>query len=65
MNTSQKIDFRLPEGQLLKLLGFADEMLAMIEADMENLSPEEQRAAKELRHIINKIVNIHKEKTNG
>ena len=40
MNTSQKIDFRLPEGQLLKLLGFANEMLAMIEADMDNISPE-------------------------
>jgi hypothetical protein len=65
MNISQKIDFRLPEGQLLKLLGFAHEMLSMIESDMGNISPEEQRAAKELRHIINKMVNIHKEQTNG
>ena len=63
MNISRKIDLRIPEGQLLKLLGFADEMLTMIEADAESLGEAELRASKELRHIINKVANIHREQT--
>ena len=53
------IKIKLPEGQLIKLLGFADEMLIMIESS--ELSPEEERAAKELRHIFNKTYNIYKD----
>lgn len=53
------IKIKLPEGQLIKLLGFADEMLTMVEAN--ELSPEEERAAKELRHIFNKTFSIYKE----
>ena len=60
----RKIDLRVPEGQLLKLLGFTDEMLSMIESNPDGLTPEEERAAKELRHILNKLFNIYKEQVN-
>lgn len=57
----QKINLRVPETQLKKLLGFADEMLTMIESDMDNLDEQETQAAKELRHILNKVVNMYRE----
>jgi len=57
----QKINLRVPETQLQKILGFSDEMLTMIESDMDNLSEHEVHAAKELRHILNKIVNMYRE----
>lgn len=57
----RKIDLRVPEAQLQKLLGFSDEMLTMIEADLANLSEPEIHAAKELRHILNKVVNMYRE----
>ena len=57
------IKIKLPEGQLIKLLGFADEMLIMIESS--ELSPEEERAAKELRHIFNKTYNIYKDQVDA
>lgn len=57
----QKINLRVPETQLQKLLGFADEMLTMIESDLDNLGEHEKHAAKELRHILNKIVNMYRE----
>ena len=53
------IKIKLPEGQLIKLLGFADEMLMMVESS--ELNQEEERAAKELRHIFNKTYNIYKD----
>ena len=57
----RKIDLRVPEAQLKKLLGFTDEMLTMIESDLDNLSEQEAQAAKELRHILNKVVNMYRE----
>jgi len=60
----KKIELRVPEGQLVKLLGFTDEMLSMIESNQKGLTPEEDRAAKELRHILNKLFNIYKEQVN-
>ena len=60
----RKIDLRVPEGQLLKILGFADEMLTMVESNQAGFTPEEDRAAKELRHILNKLFNIYKEQVN-
>lgn len=57
----KKINLRVPETQLKKLLGFADEMLTMIESDMDNLDEQETQAAKELRHILNKVVNMYRE----
>jgi len=57
----RKINLRVPETQLQKLLGFSDEMLTMIESDMDNLSEHEIQTAKELRHILNKIVNMYRE----
>lgn len=59
MYSRKMIKLKLPEGQLIKLLGFADEMLSMVEAS--ELSPEEEKAAKELRHIFNKTYNIYKD----
>lgn len=59
MTTRKMIKIKLPEGQLIKLLGFADEMLSMVESN--ELSPEEERAAKELRHIFNKTYKIYKD----
>jgi len=59
MTTRKMIKIKLPEGQLIKLLGFADEMLSMVESS--ELNPEEERAAKELRHIFNKTYNIYKD----
>jgi len=59
MTTRKMIKIKLPESQLIKLLGFADEMLMMVESS--ELSPEEERAAKELRHIFNKTYNIYKD----
>jgi len=56
------IKLKMPEGQLLKLFGFADEMLTMVESN--ELSPEEERAAKELRHIFNKAFKIYKDQVN-
>ena len=59
MTTRKMIKIKVPEGQLIKLLGFANEMLMMVESS--ELSPEEERAAKELRHIFNKTYNIYKD----
>lgn len=59
MTTRKMIKIKLPESQLIKLLGFADEMLMMVESS--ELSQEEERAAKELRHIFNKTYNIYKD----
>jgi len=57
--TRKMIKIKLPEGQLVKLLGFTEEMLRMVEAN--ELSAEEEQAAKELRHIFNKTYNLYKE----
>tara|TARA_R110000772_G_scaffold88703_3_gene184127 strand:+ start:315 stop:509 length:195 start_codon:yes stop_codon:yes gene_type:complete len=57
------IKIKLPEGQLLKLLGFADEMLMMVEASAGKSSAEE-KAAKQLRHIFNKTFNLYKAQIN-
>lgn len=61
----RKINLRLPEAQLQKLLGFADEMLTMVEANLDATRPEEIRAAKELRHVLNKVVAMYKEQIDG
>lgn len=60
----KKIELRVPEGQLLKILGFTDEMLTMVESNQKGFTPQEERAAKELRHILNKLFNIYKEQMN-
>lgn len=61
--TRKMIKIKLPEGQLIKLLGFTEEMLRMVEAS--ELSPEEEKAAKELRHIFNKTYNIYKDQVDA
>jgi len=60
----KKIELRVPEGQLVKILGFTDEMLTMVESNQKGFTPQEERAAKELRHILNKLFNIYKEQMN-
>lgn len=57
----QKINIRVPTNQILKLLGFADEMLTMLEESYQDLSVKEQVTAKELRHILNKVVKLTKD----
>jgi predicted RNA-binding protein with EMAP domain len=57
----QKVNLRVPTQQMLKLLGFADEMLTMLEESYQDLSLEEQVTAKELRHILNKVVKLTKD----
>lgn len=61
----QKLNLRVPTNQMLRLLGFADEMLTMIEESSKDLSPEEQVAAKDLRHILNKVVKMTKDQIDG
>lgn len=61
----QKVNLRVPTTQILKLLGFADEMLNMLEDSYEDLSKEEQVTAKELRHILNKVVKLTKDQIDG
>lgn len=61
----RKINLRVPETQLQKLLGFSDEMLTMVEANLDEASPEEIHAAKELRHILNKVVKMYKDQIDG
>lgn len=61
----RKINLRVPETQLQKLLGFANEMLTMVEANLDESRPEEVRAAKEIRHVLNKVINMYKEQIDG
>ena len=64
MKVSKKhITIKLPETQLVKLLGFADEMLTMVEAD--NLSSKERVAAKQLRHIFNKTFQLYRDQVDA